>query len=101
MAHEVIKIVSSEGKVATKLIDCNACEYVYNFMNEEIKSKLTDEELSDILKAKRNGWKIEKGQTYIRQRGLYLGIPFVSKFIPEINEICHKYGLYKMIPQTN
>jgi len=48
-----------------------------------------------IIKARRNNWKIQPGQRYIRQAVVWEGRLGTFKAIPEMHDICVKYDLYE------
>jgi hypothetical protein len=85
---------SAIEKTATKSIKCNACAWLKINLNPNLMSKLTEEEAEAVRSAKKNNFMIVKGQKFIRQRGSYDNKPFISKFLPEIHDICVKYNLY-------
>ena len=82
-------LLSESEPVARKDHNCDACESL-NYHN----NGLTFSELRDVVKAKRNGWKIKKGQKYIRQNILSSEGIYTFKAIPEIDYICRKYDFY-------
>jgi len=57
--------------------------------------KMTFSEWRSVIKAKQNGFKILKGQTYLRQFNRDSGNnAWTFRAIPEINKICLKFDLY-------
>ena len=58
---------------------------------------LTFAEKREIIKAKRNGYVIKKGDVYVRQSGLYEGEIITFKAIPGLHQICLDYGLYENV----
>jgi len=85
-------ILRNSNPTARKDYFCDACEYILN--NGINGLGWTISELRIIVKAKRKGYKIIKGEKYIHQVGIYNGDFGVFKAIPEIHELCLKYDLY-------
>lgn len=87
----IVTIHESRPK-ARKDYYCNACEFLF----EDDISGLTFSEYRTVVRAKWNGKKILKGQTYIRQFNgdETIGDTWTYRAIPEIHKICVKYKLY-------
>lgn len=86
------QVLQQVTPVARKEYDCNACSFLREHIND---ISFTMAELRQIVKAKKAGWKIQKGQQYIRLH--YIGNDgdrYTFRAIPEIDEICSKYELY-------
>ena len=79
-------------QVARRDYNCSACEWVHDWINEQVFSFA---ELRLIAKAKRDGWRIKKGQKYIKVTGKWDGDWSVFRARPEINELCQKHGIYQ------
>lgn len=56
--------------------------------------RFTFSEWRAIIKARDNGWKIKKGETYINQKNVEDGYLYSFKAIPAIHDICIKYDYY-------
>lgn len=70
---------------------CGACE----FLSDDYRfGTWTFAEMRLIIKAKQDGWKIKKGQSYIRQYNTESGEVWTFKCRPEIHQICIKHDLY-------
>lgn len=94
--REVIHTINSNvEKIAKKIITCDASVWLKINLTSEIFDKLTEDEQKAVIKARRNDFKIVKGDKFIRQVGMYDGKQYVSKFINDINVICDKYKLYQ------
>jgi hypothetical protein len=52
-------------------------------------------ELRVLVRARRDEWKIKKGQVYIRQRVTDGGDIWTFRARPEIHEICLRHNLYE------
>jgi len=86
-----VQVLSESNPIARKDHVCNACE----FINEHWGShNFTIGELRVIVLARRNGYKIKIGDSYIKQNNICHGDIYTFKAIPEIHEICLKYNLY-------
>lgn len=88
----MIEVLSESTPKARKDHDCMACEFILN--NGVDGMGFTRTELRVISKARKNGWKILKGDVYMRQNNKFDGELYTFKAIPEIAEICFKYDLF-------
>lgn len=93
MIKRMTDLIRESFPKAKKEYVCNAFEWLDNqvyFITDEMTSeeKRIYEEVS-----KRKG-KIQKGERYIKQIGIYEGEFSTFRAIPEIHEICLKYNLY-------
>lgn len=84
--------LSDEKPTARKEHNCNACDYLLGAGWHDMGFSFS--EFRAIARAKRNKWKIQIGQQYIKRTGVYDGEFQVFKAIPEINAICEKHDLY-------
>ena len=78
--------------VAKKDHNCGACEWILNSCDWGM---FTFAELRIIVKARRDGWKIKKGQKYIKCSGRWNGEWDTFRARPEINDLCQKYDIYQ------
>lgn len=69
-----------------------ACEFIRSH-DWWWSDRFTFAELRQIVKARKKGWKILKGEKYIRQTCKNDHI-YAFKAIPEIHKICIKYDMY-------
>ena len=88
-----ITTLSESNPIARKGYDCMACEWINNKWGE---FDFTIAELRLIAKAKRNGYKIKKGDSYIRQSNKYEGRLYDFVAIPEMHEICLNHDIYEV-----
>jgi len=84
-----ITVLREEYPIARKDYNCSACEWI----REDLRD-FTFAEFREIVRAKRNGWKIKKGQRYIKQINICDGDFCVYKAIPEIHDICIENDLF-------
>lgn len=89
----MIELIRQTEPTARKEHRCDACEFLLQDLCSTV-GELTFSEKRDVVKARRNSWKIKKGQKYINQVCKYDDI-YTVKAIPEIHAICLKYGLYE------
>ena len=85
-------VLRESNPVARKNHHCDACEFILN--NGVNGNGYPISELRIIVKAKRNGYKILKGEKYFNQVGIFDGDFYSFKGIPEIVELCQKYDLF-------
>ena len=86
-----IQVLSEQTPIAKKQHTCNACEFINESWGD---AYFTISELRLIVSARRNGYKIVKGQRYIKQNNVCDGEFYTFKAIPEMHDICLKYDLY-------
>jgi len=80
--------------IARKEYVCDACQFLFDtgLINDGLFSI---REYRMIVQAKRNGYKIKKGQQYIKQITADGGKIFTYRAIPEIHDLVVKHGLYE------
>lgn len=89
-------ILSDSKHVARKTYTCNACEWIENVVVDNLHDyEFTCAELREIVKARRNGWRIVPGQGYRRQVTVEGGHLYVWRVLPAIDAICRKYDIYE------
>jgi len=81
--------------IARKIYNCDACDWIVNGDLYETFHCCTWEEKKDIIRARRNKWRIHPGQKYLRQAMKWEGEMTTFKAIPEMHDICVKYDLYQ------
>lgn len=90
----MIKIIHQSTPVAKKDYYCNACEFLFE-LNHPTELGLTFSEYRSVVKAKKDRYKILKGQKYIRQFNAdSSGNSWTFRGRPDINAICQKHKLY-------
>ncbi len=90
----MIRVLSESTPTAKKEHECMASEFI---LADGISGNgYSFAELRTIAKAKRNGYKVVKGQKYIRQNNVFDGEFYTFKAIPEMHEICLKHDRYEM-----
>jgi hypothetical protein len=90
----MVTVISESRPTARKEHDCGACEWLLAYGVNGMGYSFS--ELREVVKAKRNNWKIMKGQKYVRQTNTFEGQLYTFKVIPEIHNICLKYNLYEV-----
>jgi len=88
----MIRLVSQSEPVARKNYNCDACQLLNNSVDDW--SIFTDSEMEIIDKARANGWKILKGEKHLKQNSIQNGDFCSCRFMPNIAQICLKYGFY-------
>lgn len=76
---------------ARKDYRCEACDYIRELIGEGV---FTFSDMRKIVEVKRKGWKILKGERYMKCQGKWDGEFEVFRAVPEMNDLCHKYDLY-------
>lgn len=89
----MIKTLSERRPVARKTYPCDACYWIENYINDGVTFTIAD--YRTIVRAKRNGWKIQPGQQYVKQFNTNGNDTWTFRAIPEIHELCVKYELYE------
>jgi len=89
----MIVILSESKPLARKAHNCMACDFILSCGVNGFG--YTFAELRLIVKARRNNYKIVKGQKYIRQNNICDGDIYTFKAIPEMHELCLKYDHYE------
>ncbi len=88
-----ISVLSESTPVASKDYDCMACEWINNKWGD---CEFTVSELKLIAKARRNDYKVKKGDKYIRQSNKYEGKVYDFIAIPEMHDICLANDIYEV-----
>lgn len=90
----MITVLSESKPVARKEHNCDACNWILNTGIDGMGFSISEKRA--IVKARRNKWKITKGQKYIRQSNIKDGDLYTFKAIPELHELCLKHDLYEV-----
>ncbi len=88
----MITVLSESEPVARKEHKCMACEWVLTAGLDIADFSMREKRL--LVKAKKNKYKIDKGQKYIRQGNIQYGELYTFKAIPEIHQICLDHDIY-------
>lgn len=78
--------------IAIKDHECMACTWILNGGIDG--NGFSRDVLRVLAKARKNNWKILKGQEYIRQFNKQDGEVYTFKAIPEVHQICLDLDLY-------
>ena len=90
----MITVLSQSTPTATKEHECDACEFILSAGVHGYGYSFS--ELRLIAKAKRQGYKIQKGQKYLKQKNICDGEIYTFKAMPEIHQICLDHDHYEM-----
>ncbi len=85
--------LSSSKPTARKEHYCNACEHLL-LDGTPKEGGFSPAEWKAIEKAKANNWKIQKGEKYLKQVGVFDGDFQTFKAIKEIHDICLEHDYY-------
>lgn len=88
----MVEVLSESTPVARKKHTCMASEFIHNLGLGYIDFSFA--ELRQIVKARRQGYKIQPGQKYVRQSNKFDGELYTFKAIPAMHEICLAHDLY-------
>ncbi len=87
----MLQLIRESNPVAKKAYNCVACEYIREFLNQ---GYFTISDYRKIVKAKRQGWKIQPGQRYVKQVQVDGRELITYRAIPEMDELCNLYDLW-------
>lgn len=87
------RVISDNTRKSRKDHNCCACEWLLNYGLGQVD--FTFAEYRTIAKAKRNKWRVKKGETYLSQCNVQDGDIQTIKAIPAIHDLCVKYDLYQ------
>lgn len=94
MSETITLISEKEVKKARKEYHCDASLFIRDYLNNCIDLPFSFAEKRAIILAKRNGWKILKGQPYTKQFNSVDGETYKFRAIPSMHQICLKYKMY-------
>lgn len=77
---------------ARKNYPCQASEWIFNMFEPE---DFTFSEKRDLVRARRNGFKIHKGEDYTYQSLVDAGEFSTFRAITALHEMCIKYDIYE------
>lgn len=88
LIHETVVTARKDHK-------CMACIYLIEsgIVHDGV---LSFSELREVVKAKRDGYKIKTNQKYVKQFTRFEGEVCTIKVRPKIHDICIKYDLYEI-----
>lgn len=86
-----ITVIHESMPVARKQYNCQASTFLGWIYRSHL---LTFADKRALVKAKQNGYKIQKGQVYVRQFNTADGHTWTFRAIPEIHNICCNLDLY-------
>lgn len=87
-----IEIIHESQPVARKDYHCNACDFLFEI--DPCELGLAFSEKREVVKARQKGYKILKGEKYIRQFNKDGGNTWTFRAIPAIHDICVSHNLY-------
>ena len=90
-----ITVLSESIPTARKDHECMACDFILASGISGFGYSFSELRLIAKAKAKAKGYKILKGQKYIRQNNIFDGELYTFKAIPEMHDICIKHELYE------
>ena len=87
----MVETLSETEPKAIKDHACMACTWLLEHWGD---FPLSIAELREVVKAKRRGYMIKKGDFYINQRNICDGVIYTYKAIPAIHYICIKHEVW-------
>lgn len=85
-------VLRTSKPIAKKDYPCNACAWI---LNGGLPDGMKYSDVKKYIFARRDKFKILKGQRYFKQVQIYDGEFVVFRARPEINDICLKYDIYE------
>ena len=89
-----VEILSQSTQKANKDYHCDASEWLMN--NGFGYCDFSFSEKRVIAKARRNKYRITKGDMYLKQNNKFSGEIYTFRAIPEIHAICINHDLYEV-----
>jgi hypothetical protein len=93
LENEMWDVATTTTQTARKDYQCEASNWIIETGIGEFPFSFA--ELRLIAKAKRDDWKIKKGQQYVKVCGKWDGEWSVFRARPEINNLCQYHGIYQ------
>ena len=91
----MIEVLSNNYHKARKDYSCDACYWFSEIAGERFQIDIKLSEAKLWVKAQKDGFKIKKGQRYLRNVNKQDGELYTFRARPEIHELCVKYELYE------
>lgn len=87
-----VEVIHFSEQLARRDYPCQACEFILIHVDslEDVPYRLK----RALVLARRQDWKIKKGQKYLRQYNKDGGHTWTFRCIPEMHEICQELDLY-------
>ena len=85
-------LLTNKKPKARKVYHCMAWDWLEQAW--PLGEHLTFSEMREVVKAKRNKYRIKKGEQYLYQTGIQDGDLVTFRAIPAIHDICIKYDFY-------
>jgi len=89
----MIQVIRETKPIASKDYICMACDFI--FALDSFDMGFTFSEYRKIVQARKNSYRIKKGDIYINQFNKHNDETYMFRAIPEIHAICIKYDLYQ------
>lgn len=90
-----VEVIKESNPKARKDYYCDSCEWLKE-SSILFEKTLTFAEYREVVRAKRNGWKIKKGDIYNYQFNKADNEVYTFRSIPAIMKICIKYDLFEI-----
>lgn len=88
-----IKVLSESLPTAKKEHECMACDFILAHGVDGFGYSLAEKR--QLVIARRNKYRIKKGEKYIKQNNAFEGELYTFNAIPEMHDICLKHDLYE------
>jgi len=86
-------LLTDERPIARKEYHCQASDWINDCGWAD--GDWTQEEAEDIEAARKDGWKIRKGERYVYQTGRHEGEMVTFRAKERLHEICLRHNLYE------
>lgn len=92
-----VEVIRETTPKAGKEYDCEACLWIINSSSISDDYPFTFGEKRLLVRARRERWRIQSGQVYLRQVNKFDGDLLTFRARPEIHALCLKYHVYEDI----
>lgn len=96
MSADITVIKQRLVKHARAEYECMASIYVKDMLSYYCNGDFTFAEMRLIVEARRNGWRIRKGDPYVYQFNKYEGDTLTFRAIQAMHDLCVKYDYYSL-----
>jgi len=89
-----VTVLRDSNPKASKSYNCDASDWILN--DGRGWSEYTWSERKALVLARKNKWRIQKGDKYLYQVNVCYGDFNIFRAIPDLHDICVKYDMYQL-----